>query len=239
MLSTSPTISIGWNGELMNPGLYITATPIGNLEDITQRALTLLRSADLIACEDTRKTARLLARYLIRVRTVSYFEQSPPSRVRQILDAVRSGKVVALVSEAGTPTVSDPGARLVSEAHKQGLPVYAIPGASSVTAALSISGFPAGRFIFEGFPPRRPGRLRKLLKDLAAQDRTVVLFESPHRIRKTLQACLETFGDREGAIVREVTKLHEEVVRGSLSRLLEAVQKPRGEYTLIISGRAS
>ncbi len=232
-------MTLSASGEAkLKPGLWVVGTPIGNLEDVTARALDTLRKADAVACEDTRKTAHLLARYEIRVRTLSYFEHSPEGRSREILDMIRGGAAVALVSEAGTPAVSDPGARLVAAAHAAGLTVFAIPGPSAVTTALSVAGFSADRFIFEGFLPKRPGKRRRLLKELAEQDRTSVFFESPHRIVDALADCVEAFGPRDAALVREITKLHEEVIRGPLPKLLEAARvNPRGEYTVVVSGR--
>lgn len=218
--------------------MWVVGTPIGNLEDVTARALDTLRRADAVACEDTRTTARLLGRYGIQARMLSYFEHSPESRTREIVSMIRGGAAVALVCEAGTPAVSDPGARLVAAAHQEGLAVFAVPGPSAVTAALSVAGFPAARFVFEGFLPKRPGRRRRLLRELAEQDRTVVFFESPHRIEAALADCVEAFGaEREGAIVREITKVHEEARRGTLMELLEAVRaNPRGEFTVVVAG---
>lgn len=219
-------------------GLWVVGTPIGNLEDVSARALETLRRADVVACEDTRTTARLLDRYGIQARTVSYFEHSPEGRTREILSLIRGGAGVALVSEAGTPAVSDPGARLVAAAHREGLAVFAVPGPSAVTAALSVAGFSADRFVFEGFLPKRAGKRRRLLRELAEQDRTVVFFESPHRIEAALDDCVDAFGaGREGAIVREITKAHEEVRRGTLEELREAARaNPRGEFTVVIAG---
>jgi 16S rRNA (cytidine1402-2'-O)-methyltransferase len=228
-------------GSKLKAGLWVVGTPIGNLEDVTARALETLRRADAVACEDTRTTARLLARYEIRARTLSYFEHSPEGRAREILSMIRGGAAVALVSEAGTPAVSDPGARLVAEAHREGLAVFAVPGPSAVTAALSVAGFAADRFVFEGFLPKRPGKRRRLLRELAEQERTLVFFESPHRIEAALADCVEAFGEgREGAIMREITKVHEEARRGTLRELLEAARSnPRGEFTVVIAGGRS
>lgn len=226
----------GRNRADVEAGLWVVGTPIGNLGDVTLRALEVLRAVDRIACEDTRKTSRLLAHYGIRARMISYYEHSPARRTREILEAVGSGEAVALVSEAGMPGVSDPGARLVAEAHREGRRVFCVPGPSAVTAALSVAGFGADRFVFEGFLPKRPSKRRKVLEALSRQDRTIVFFESPGRIVRTLDICVDVFGDREGAFVREMTKVHEEVVRGPMSKLRSvAAENPRGEFTVVVA----
>jgi 16S rRNA (cytidine1402-2'-O)-methyltransferase len=217
--------------------LYVVGTPIGNLADLTFRAVDTLKAVDAVLCEDTRSTVNLLNRYQIRKPLLVYTEHAHDARAAGYLDRIAAGETMALVSEAGMPALSDPGARLVEEAHRKRVAVESVPGPSAVTAALSVAGFPAGRFIFEGFLPRRPGRRRKLLRELAAQERTVVIFESPHRIARTLQECSEAFGSRPAAVVRELTKIHEQVIRGDLAELAEAVRKnPRGEFTLVIAG---
>lgn len=221
----------------MSGKLYILGTPIGNLQDLTFRAVETLKSVNGVVSEDTRSSMKILERHDIRKPMLSYTEHSHERRADELLDRIEQGESLALLSEAGMPTVSDPGARLVEAAHRRGIRVECIPGPSAVTTALAASGFSGSRFIFEGFLPRRPGRRKKLLRELARQERTVVFFESPYRVVKTLEECLEAFGDREGAIARELTKVHEEVVRARLSELIDHARKnPRGEFTLVISG---
>jgi len=219
--------------------LYVVATPIGNLEDITLRALRVLREVDLIAAEDTRTTRKLLSHYGIHTPLISYHEHSPPEREVQILEALAKGDV-ALVSEAGTPGISDPGTRLIQEAIRRGHPVVPVPGPSAVTAALAVSGLPTAPFLYLGFLPREREKRRDLLTTVARLPYTLVIFEAPHRLRKSLADLLDLLGDRCLAIARELTKVHEEVWRGSLAeavRHFEAVQ-PRGEFTLVVEGAA-
>jgi 16S rRNA (cytidine1402-2'-O)-methyltransferase len=227
-------------GERLNPGtLYVVATPIGNLEDITLRALRVLRAVDLIAAEDTRTTRKLLSHYDIHTPLISYHEHSPPEREAQILEALERGDV-ALVSEAGTPGISDPGLRLIREAVRRGHRVVPIPGPSAVTAALAVSGLPTTPFLCLGFLPRERNERREHIAAVAQLPYTLVIFEAPHRLRASLSDLLELLGDRQVAIARELTKVHEEVWRGSLAaavRHFEAVQ-PRGEFTLVIEGAA-
>ena len=223
-----------------NPGtLYVVATPIGNLEDITLRALRVLREVSLIAAEDTRTTRKLLSHYDIHTPLISYHEHSPPEREAQILEVLEHGDV-ALVSEAGTPGISDPGVRLIHEAIRRGHRVVPIPGPSAVTAALAVSGLPTVPFLCLGFLPREKAERRELIKTVASLPYTLVIFEAPHRLRKSLADLLDLLGDRRLAIARELTKVHEEVWRGSLDeavRHFETVQ-PRGEFTLVIEGAA-
>lgn len=224
----------------MDPGtLYLCATPIGNLEDITLRALRVLREVDLIAAEDTRRTRKLLAHYDIPTPIVSYHAQSPASRAEEILARLREGRSVALVSDAGTPGVSDPGAVLVARAAAEGIPVTAVPGASAALTALTVSGLPAARFAFEGFLPRK--RRAKVLAELGRETRTLIIFESPRRVVHTLEEMLAAWGDRRVAVARELTKKFEEVFRGTLSEALARFreQAPRGEFTLVIEGAAA
>lgn len=218
--------------------LYIVATPIGNLEDITLRALHVLREVDLIAAEDTRHSKTLLRHYDIRAPMTSYHEHNEASRAREILARLTRGKNVALVCDAGTPTLSDPGYRLVREASQAGIKVVPIPGASALTAALSASGLPTARFVFEGFLPARKGERSARLGELARETRTIVFFEAPHRIRETLADLSAQFGDREVVLAREVTKAFEEFVRGRLSEVSAALagREPRGEFTIIVAG---
>ncbi len=223
---------------ILPPGLYVVATPIGNLGDITLRALEVLRDADTLYCEDTRVTAKLLNHYGITTHRVAYHEHNADTMHPQIMAAIASGKAVALVSDAGTPLISDPGYRLVRLLQEAALPVYAIPGASSLTAALSIAGLPTMAVHFVGFLPAKAGERRSLLHGLSSLDATLVCFESPQRIAATLALMQEVWGDREAAVARELTKLHETVRRGTLSELAEyyaAQERVRGEIVLIVA----
>ena len=217
------------------PSLFVVSTPIGNLEDVTLRALRVLRGVGLIAAEDTRVTRRLLARHEIRTRLTSYHEHNKATRLAELLDTLRT-KDVALVSDAGTPGVNDPGADLVSAAAAAGVPVVAVPGPSAVTAAIAVSGLDVDQFVYLGFLPRRQGDRKQLLASLEAETRTLLAFEAPHRLRIALEDVLDVMGDRRIAICREMTKLHEEVFRSSVSEALEHFQEPRGEFTLVIEG---
>jgi 16S rRNA (cytidine1402-2'-O)-methyltransferase len=217
--------------------LYVVGTPIGNLEDITLRALRVLRECALIAAEDTRKTRILLDRYGIEKPMISYFEHNEAARIPQILEAMAHGDV-ALVSEAGMPGLSDPGHVLIQAALERGFPVVPIPGPSAPVTALVVSGLPADRFLFLGFLPRRPGERRRLLARVAALPWTLVAFETPHRLREALQDILEILGDRPMAVARELTKIHEELRRGTVQEILAhfVEVEPRGEFTLVIAG---
>ena len=216
--------------------LYLVATPIGNLEDITVRALRLLGEADLIACEDTRHTAKLLNHYGIHKPTVSYHQPNEAARAEQLLKRLEQGVQIVLVGDAGTPLISDPGHRLVSLCLERQIPVIPIPGPSAVIAALAASGLPAQEFLFVGFLPSRPAARRKSLQSLAEENRTLALYEAPHRVVDTLSDALECFGRRPAVIAREVTKVHEEFLRGDLAELLVRLQQQpvRGEITLLI-----
>ena len=216
--------------------LYVVATPIGNLEDISARALRILGEVDLIAAEDTRTTRKLLTRYELRVRMVSLFDANVRRRIPQLLRELGEGKQIALVSEAGTPVISDPGALLVRAAAEAGHTVTPIPGPTAIAALLSVAGMPADKFTFLGFLPRRAGQRRKLIESVAEQPWTTVFYESPHRIIATLEALRETLGDRDIVIGREMTKLHEEIFRGTLSEAIGHFQKPRGEFTVAVAG---
>lgn len=217
--------------------LYLVATPIGNLEDITLRALRTLREVHLIACEDTRRTGRLLARYEIKTPLISYYEHNKLTRLGYILDILQT-KDVALVSEAGMPGISDPGYELVRTAISAGIAVVPIPGPSAPIAALAVSGLPTDSFVYLGFFPRRRKERRRRLQAIARERRTLVAFEAPHRLLSSLEDIEEILGDREMALTRELTKLHEEVIRGSLSQVRAHFQevRPRGEFTLVIAG---
>jgi 16S rRNA (cytidine1402-2'-O)-methyltransferase len=216
--------------------LYLVGTPIGNLEDITLRALRVLGEADLVACEDTRHTAQLLSHYGLRKRTVSYHEHNEMTRAPELVLEMEQGARIALVSDAGMPVLSDPGHRLVSLATRHGLAVIPVPGASAVTAALAASAIPVEEFLFVGFLPARAGERRRKLESLAAEPRALVFYEAPHRIVEMLRDALAVLGDRPAEIAREITKVHEEFLRGRLSELLLRMRaaKARGEFTVII-----
>src|SRR5205814_1460912 len=219
--------------------LFVVATPIGNLEDVSARALRVLREVDLIACEDTRRTRALLAHFDIHTPTLSYYEHNKLARGPQLLRMLADGRSVALVTDAGTPAVSDPGFLLVREARASGIPVVPVPGPSAVVAALSAAGIPADRFVFDGFPPVKPGRRANRLKALRELETTVVLYESPHRVRATLEAIGQVFGAAEIVVARELTKQFEEVVSAAPSAHLERLARApvRGEFVLVIPGR--
>jgi 16S rRNA (cytidine1402-2'-O)-methyltransferase len=217
------------------PTLYVIATPIGNLEDITLRALRILQATPLIAAEDTRVTRKLLARHSISTPLLSLHAHNEPARIPAILDAL-SKHDVALVTDAGVPTLSDPGAHLIRAATRAGHPIVPIPGPSAITAALSASGLPADAFTFLGFLPRRSKDRLAALKSVVSLNHTLVLFEAPHRLHATLQDLLTALGDRQLAVCRELTKLHEEIFRGSISDALAHFTTPRGEFTLVIVG---
>ena len=221
--------------ECPMPRLYLVATPIGNLEDITLRALRVLREVGLIAAEDTRTTRRLLRRYEIDTPVTSYHEHNRQAMLPRLLAALVE-KDVALVSDAGTPGISDPGCELVEACWDAGVQVVPVPGASAVTAALAAAGVNADRFLFAGFPPRKRGARRALLESLAAERRPLVLFEAPHRLLDTLADLDEFFADRRVVVCRELTKLHEEVFGGTASEALGHFREPRGEFTLVIEG---
>lgn len=217
--------------------LYLVGTPIGNLEDITLRALRILREVSLIAAEDTRHTRKLLARYDIHTPTTSYFEHNKLTKLDPILSALEAGDV-ALVSDAGMPGISDPGYELVRAALERGFPVVPVPGPSAIVAALAASGLPTDAFVYLGFLPRKAGERRRMLESLREERRTLVLYEAPHRLLDTLADILDTLGDRPVAVARELTKVHEEIWRGMVSgaRAHFAEHGPRGEFTLIVAG---
>jgi len=216
--------------------LYLVATPIGNLEDITLRAVRILKEADVIACEDTRQTQKLLQHYGIRKEMVSYHEHNELTRSPELVIELEQGAKIALVSDAGTPGISDPGHRLVTLCLRHHIPVVPIPGPSALVAALGASGLPTDEFLFVGFLPPRSGARRKALDALRAESRTLIFYEAPHRVVETLADAADILGPRPGVIAREVTKIHEEFLRGPLPELLEAARKraPRGEITLLI-----
>src|SRR6202050_4705623 len=216
--------------------LYVVATPIGNLEDISLRALRILKEADVIACEDTRQTMKLLSHFDIQKKLVSYHEHNEITRAPELVIELEQGAKVALVSDAGTPAISDPGHRLVSLFLRHGIEVVPVPGASAFVAALAASGMAIDEFTFVGFLPARPTERRKHLRALAIEPRTLALYEAPHRLLDTLEDALEILGNRPAVIARELTKMYEEFVRGHLEDLLAAARAkpPRGEITLLI-----
>jgi 16S rRNA (cytidine1402-2'-O)-methyltransferase len=216
----------------MSGTLYIVATPIGNLEDITVRALRVLKEADLIACEDTRHTRKLLSHYQISRPTISYHEHNEHERASELIARIEAGANVALVSDAGTPLVSDPGLRLVREAIERGIPVVPIPGASALTAAIAASGLPTDQFIFAGFLPSKRTARRARLGELGALPMTIVFYEAPHRIKQTLADARDILGERPVVIARELTKIHEEFIRGNLIGV-ELPEATRGEIVLL------
>jgi 16S rRNA (cytidine1402-2'-O)-methyltransferase len=219
--------------------LYIVATPIGNLEDITQRALRVLGEVDLVACEDTRRTRVLLNHFGIKTKTISYHEHNERERAEQITKLLLSGKKVALVSDAGTPLINDPGFRLTNAAIKLNLPVVPIPGPTAFVSALVASGLPSEQFLFAGFLPARANARRAKLEELSAIPATLVFYEAPHRIAATLEDALDVLGNRQAAVARELTKIHEEIARGSLRELIQRFSAvARGEMVLVISGAA-
>jgi 16S rRNA (cytidine1402-2'-O)-methyltransferase len=216
------------------PGtLFVVATPIGNLEDVSARALRVLREATVIAAEDTRRTAHLLARYAIVTSTTSLHEHNESQKTPALIDRLRRGDSIALVSDAGTPTISDPGERLIRAAIEAGIKVEPVPGPSAALAALAASGFATDSFTFLGFPPTRSKDRSKWFEEVKSAGRTVVFFESPHRIEATLQALLRSVGDCDVCVGRELTKAHEELVRGPISRVLAGLGSPRGEFTIV------
>jgi 16S rRNA (cytidine1402-2'-O)-methyltransferase len=220
------------------PGtLYLVATPIGNLDDITHRAVKVLSAVDLIAAEDTRKTKILLDHYSINKPMLSYFSYNERQRTPQLIEKLQRGFSIALVSDAGTPGISDPAYHIVQSALASGIPIVPIPGPSAFVSALIVSGLPTDRFVFEGFLPVKKGRKTKL-EILRTEPRTIILYESPHRILKTLGEIHASFGDRQVVVARELTKKFEEIVRGRLSMVLPHLTgKPtRGEYVIVVEG---
>ena len=216
--------------------LYVVATPIGNLEDITLRAVRILREAALIAAEDTRKTRRLLGVHGIVTQVTSYHEANKKAKLGYLMRHLEEGDV-ALVSEAGMPGMSDPGYELIASAISAGIKVVPVPGSSVILTALVVSGLPVHQFSYFGFLPRSPGERRRLLSSIAEERRTLVVFEAPHRLKESLEDIARVLGDRKIAVCREMTKLHEEVFRGSVSDALAHFGQPRGEFTLVIAGK--
>lgn len=217
--------------------LYVCGTPIGNLDDITIRALDVFRKVDLIAAEDTRRTRKLLSHYDISTRTISYHEHNEFSRAPEIIDMIREGKSVALVTDAGMPGISDPGAHLVDRALSSDVEVVPIPGPSAVISALSVSGFSACEFVFTGFLPRKGKKRQEALENLARETRVIVIYESPYRLLKTLSDLAAVMGEtRKVVVARELTKLHEEVVKGTLLEVIQrfSARTVKGEITIVV-----
>ena len=221
----------------MTATLYIIATPIGNLEDMTYRAVRILGEVDLIAAEDTRHSLKLLNHYGISKPLTSYFDHNQQFKGERILNALRRGKSVALISDAGTPCISDPGFQLVRDAVAENIPVVPVPGACAAVAALSASGLPTDNFTFAGFPPSRQGKRRTFLSDMSALPGTLVLYEAPHRLVGTLGDILEVLGERQVIVARELTKIYEEFIRGTASEVIAAVSQDivRGEVVILIA----
>jgi 16S rRNA (cytidine1402-2'-O)-methyltransferase len=219
--------------------LYLVATPIGNLEDITLRALRVLREVDLIAAEDTRHSRKLLAHYDIHTPLTSYHQHNEKAKGEDLLEKMLAGTKLALISDAGMPGISDPGHELVLKAVQAGLRVIPVPGPSASLAALVVSGLPTDRFVFEGFLPRGAKAKKAVLEGLQNESRTIILYEAPHRLLSTLRDLYDFLGDRDVALVREISKIHEEIQRGKLGRLVEyyGTHAPKGEFTLIIKGK--
>ena len=223
------------------PGLYVVATPIGNLEDISHRALRILAEVACIAAEDTRHSKVLLDHYGIGTAMLSLHEHNEQERIPSLIERVRAGEALALISDAGTPLISDPGFRLVRAMHDAGLPVYSVPGASAVTAALSIGGMASDRFLFEGFLPAKASARKNRLNSLATEPSTLVFFESGHRVQASVADMAQVFGaDRKAAICRELTKRFETVLRGDLEKLAEVVAREanqrKGEFVILVAG---
>lgn len=219
--------------------LFVVSTPIGNLEDITLRAVSVLKDCDVIACEDTRTTKKLLARYGIETRLTSYHEHNEVEKSQTLLEELKEGKDVALVSDAGTPSVSDPGWRLVNLSIENNIEVIPLPGPSAVLSALVVSGLPTDSFLFIGFFPKTVGKKKELLKDVERYPYTLVFYESARRLSRTLSLMLEILGDRNICVAREMTKLYEEVLRGSLSEVISVLSERenlKGEVTVVVEG---
>ncbi len=218
--------------------LYIVSTPIGNLEDITLRAIRVLKEVGIIAAEDTRHTRKLLSRYEIHVPLTSYHDFNKYEKAEVLIAKIKEGINVALVSDAGTPGISDPGYYLIKRAIEEGIRVIPIPGATALTAALSVSGLPTDRFSFIGFLPKKRTARDKTLKTLSTIEHTLILYESPYRVLKTLNEIREIFGERKISVARELTKFHEEVIRGKISDVINNLgSHPKGEIVIIIEGK--
>ncbi len=217
--------------------LYLCATPIGNLEDMTFRAIKILREVDLIAAEDTRRTRKLLTHFDIHTPLIRFDENCKSSVGEKILERLRAGESVAVVSDAGLPAISDPGADLVRLAIGSGVTVCPIPGANAALSALICSGLDTSKFLFAGFAPKTKKNRREFLEKLSAVDATIIFYEAPHRLKNFLAELLEVFGEREAVLARELTKVHEEFLRGKISELLEKISEPRGEFVVVVEGK--
>lgn len=220
--------------------LFLVPTPIGNMADITQRAIEILGEVDLIACEDTRRSGQLLKKLNIKKKLISYHEYNEQARTRQLSKIIDSGASVAVITDSGSPGISDPAYRVVRMAIDNDLPITALPGATAIIPALTASGLPTDRFFFEGFLPFKSAARKKRIGELQELAHTLVIFESPHRVLKTLADLLEILGDRQAAAAREISKLHEQFVRGSLAEIGKhfADTKPRGEFVLVVAGKS-
>ena len=222
--------------------IYLVATPIGNLSDMSMRAIDTLKNVDIIACEDTRNTIRLLNHFEIKGHLTSYHEYNKIDKAYELCEKVKEGKNIAFVSDAGMPAISDPGYELCEIAYKEGIEVTVIPGASAVVSALAISGISSRRFCFEGFLTTDKNEKKEILTELSQESRTIILYEAPHRLLKTLKELFEYLGNRNIAIVRELTKLHEEVLKGNLEDIIADYEAEkivvRGEYVLVIEGKS-
>ena len=229
-----PSCPDPWPGSL-----YVVSTPIGNLEDITFRAVRILKEVDLIAAEDTRRTGLLLKHFNIEKPLTSFFEGNERKKIGDLLSRLEQGDRIALVSDAGTPGISDPGFRLIREAIQHQIPVVPVPGPSAMITALSVSGLPTDAFVFRGFLPHKPKKRKDLLETSEHMRETLIFYESPHRLIESLQDILEVLGDREMVLTRELTKVHEEILRGKVSEVQRQIgeRKLRGEITLVISGK--
>lgn len=216
--------------------LFVVGTPIGNLEDITLRALRILREVDIVVAEDTRRVSKLLSHFRISKPILSYHEHSGRSRIEKVISEILSGKDVAYVCDSGMPGISDPGHELVAEASRRGIEIVPIPGVSALTTAMSISGFPGNKFHFEGFLPRKEGPRKERLLELSMLSIPVIIYEAPHRIKETMSDIRDIFGDCQILIARELTKAHEEVIRGNVEEVCSILEPltPRGEYVIII-----
>ena len=232
------TTPVAADNNQENGMLYIVSTPIGNLEDITVRAIRILKEVDLIAAEDTRRTRQLLSHYDIHTPLTSYFDGNQESKGEKLIAQLKAGGSIALVSEAGTPTVSDPGHRLVVQCIDANIPITPVPGVAACIAAASVAGLPLHAFVFEGFLSPKSGKRRRHFIELSQEKRTLIFYESPHRLMMFLQDALETLGDRHIVVARELTKKFEEVFRGLVSEALRKFEEtsPRGEFTILIEG---
>ncbi len=217
--------------------LYVVATPLGNLKDITMRALEVLKTSDLIAAEDTRRTQKLLSAYELHCPLTSYHENNKFRKTPYLIDRLQQGQQISLVTDGGTPGISDPGCELVREARQAFIPVIPVPGPSALTCALSASGLPGDSFLFLGFLPRRKSRRKRILLEIKEQKRAVIFYEAPHRIEELLLEIQAILGEREAVLTRELTKIHEEIISGSISQLIKLVaeKEPKGEYCLLLA----